>query len=63
MTDSRTRQKDEPDLKRSSGEFVNENQDDWDVHVLLSSAAPFYLAKDQELSVKMYCKMYRLRVV
>ena len=40
-------------LKGSLVKFVNENQDDWDVHVLLSSAAPFYLAKDhQELSVE-----------
>ena len=32
--------------------LINENQDDWDVDVLLSSAAPFNLAKDQKLSVE-----------
>ena len=39
-------------LKGALVKFVNENQDDWDMHVLLSSAAPFYLAKDQKLSVE-----------
>ena len=34
-------------LKGDPVKFVNENPDDWDVHVLLSSAAPFYLAKGQ----------------
>ena len=31
-------------LKGALVKFVNENQDNWDVDVLLSSAAPFYLA-------------------
>ena len=53
MTDSRTRRKrDNQTLKGALVKFVNENQDNWDVHVLLSSAAPFYLAKDQKLSVE-----------
>ena len=36
--------------------FVNENQHNWDVDVLLSSAALFYLAKDQNFQLRMYCK-------
>ena len=38
-------------LKGALVKFVNENQDNWDVYVLLSSAAPFYLAKHLKLSV------------